>query len=160
LRARCHRASPATRVTPDVVRYTGFMKRRRGLWILIGMACLLAVGVGWLAWPEDELSAMMRFHPRVRIYDPPGWPPHVAVTEHLFFASPAAVLASIPRSKLIQDPHAPRYLIDLPSGQQASFWRGESLVFGDGASCQVDTYPDERPWYQRSWATIKQRLGL
>ncbi|MFI5385994.1 MAG: hypothetical protein ACHQ50_07720 [Fimbriimonadales bacterium] len=126
------------------------MMSRKRLWIAVGALCALAVGVAYLARPEDELAAMMRLHPTIENLG-------LEATAFTFPSGSTHVLASIPGPRvpypLIHD-HAPLLEIILPSGRIGDFYSGKH------GTCQFVINGPDAPWYQRAWSTIKHRLGL
>ncbi|MFI5384832.1 MAG: hypothetical protein ACHQ50_01820 [Fimbriimonadales bacterium] len=134
------------------------MRSRKRVWIGLGALCALALGIGWLARPEDELAGVMRFHPRSQ--DAPGIDlatrATFGATLFTFTASPREVVAAVPGHKELR---WGGIQIVLPSGRRSKFIEGSSASQA-GETCALLVCDDPRPWYQRAWSRMRYRLGL
>ncbi|MFI5384831.1 MAG: hypothetical protein ACHQ50_01815 [Fimbriimonadales bacterium] len=144
------------------------MRSRKRLWIAVGALCALALGIGWLARPEDELAGVMRLHPRVKVDYEPNRPREIFLTEYDFWAPVAQVMAAVPGRKrpsgpigvMDSNPMGATYEIAVPSGRRVSLWDYRELETSDRSTCILLVFGDRRPWYQRAWSRMKYRLGL
>jgi hypothetical protein len=143
------------------------VKPRKWLWWIGGGTCVLAIALGYLVRPDDELAAMMQFHPSVQHSG------KSSATTYTFQSTPSSqVLASIPGKRLhlgaavyaARHPYGEIYSIDTPSGQHLLLYGfdrpGKTTGLEDARSCKVMVPIDNRPWHQRYWTVIKYRLGL
>lgn len=146
------------------------MKSRKWLWIGFGALCGLAVWVGWLARPEDELAGMMRLHPGDKPFRGGFFSRNDVATEYDFRASTASVLAALPGSKratgrqslvlMVPPLMSFTYEVRLPSGNVAMVADCSGSNTFEGTTCIAIVFASDRPWYERAWSTIKCRLGL
>lgn len=138
------------------------MKSRKRLCIAFGALCALAVLVGWLARPEDELAGIMQLHPTIEVRGNPNEGP--VDTVYSFRVSPFEVARAVHgriREPRVSGVGAPDASLELRNGRFLDVLNLSSHTHRpDGIKCVVYYQPDDWPWYDRAWATIKYRLGL
>jgi hypothetical protein len=136
------------------------VRRRKWLVWTFGIVCALALGLGFLARPEDELAGIRRLRPTTKPYkDPfseldPG--DRVPGTEYDFVSDPSVVKAALPGTWYAgKHPHN-TFAFQLPSGR-----RGIFTILDSGAkptTCTWLIFENPNPWYQQAWENIKHRL--
>lgn len=141
------------------------MKLRKWLWIGAGTLCAVALVMGYLARPANELGEVMRLHPTIldTKFSEQDIPDYEG-TWYVFSQSAAHVSKLIPgkRSKttrtVVIDTWNDVTPIELPDGRRARL--SESGGADPRTGCLLIVHSDNRPWYQKAWATLKSRLGL
>ena len=138
--------------------YTAGMGRRKTfLWVSIAFA-LLTAALRLLAVPIDPMAAVLRFKHRTE--------PATGVLRDVgelvpgrmyhFEDDPAKVLAAIPGKKTRVGGQTE---IMLPDGASAELVEWNSGT-GQPVTCTLLLFDDRRHWYQRSWSTLRSRLGF
>jgi len=143
--------------------YTEGMKSRKWLWGTVAGFCLLALCVGYLARPEDELASLRELrHTEEFVVPVKPFPPR---TDFDFMVDPSVVMANLP---LPPNSTPDQFLASRRKGHAFTFRSGTRFMFfvdtpdfpGGGVTCGLAVYADSRPWYQRAWSMIKYRLGF
>jgi hypothetical protein len=125
---------------------------------------LLALGLGWLARPEDEYAGLRALHPREEVIIDQfarGLPPS---TRRVFsFTVPServvAIVKSFPQSPFT-GAHGSWSGWDFPSGNSMGMIIDERPSPGK-ETCWVTVFENPPgPWYQVAWQSLKRRLGI
>lgn len=134
------------------------MRSRRRLWIGFGALCALAVGIAYLAPPDDEFALIHRLSPH-----------ESSDSEYHIFSFDApidrvcdAVEASAAQKEAFHQVRPGQQVLivlHLPGRKHATLF-GPYPQGKNGPTCEVWITGDDRSWYQRAWSTFKYRLGL
>lgn len=150
--------------------------RRRLWWCVLGTCIVLAIGVGFLARPEDELAWVAAYHPKVDIVANPGG---TLTTSYGFGVLPVVIAAELSRYRPVHHGMFPAWQsFELPSGRKAIIVeqidlrvRGESKDPVSGVltatedpprwvKCRLNVEEPLIPWYAIAWNNLKRRFGL
>jgi hypothetical protein len=134
------------------------MRRRKWLWIGSAALCAIPVVVGYLARPEDELSAALQLQPVVLegvTYSPLYRP----CTSYTFRAPLSLLLSRLPGEMMLtRYSRLTHYEIRLPSGRWGFV---EEPPPGEPITLYLWTRARaEPPWYTQAWVTLKHHLGF
>ncbi|MFI5385993.1 MAG: hypothetical protein ACHQ50_07715 [Fimbriimonadales bacterium] len=134
------------------------MRSRKRFWIAIGALCALAIAIGYLARPEDELAGLRSLNPKEEVrYDSP----ERRELTFSFHAPPEVVLTKLPGVKGAQGtPYISNVMYSLPSKDSFILVSGQDWNRNTGSTCIVDFFEWKRSWTERAWSAIKHRLGL
>jgi len=143
--------------------YNVAVARKRWLWAAFGGLCILSVGIGWLARPEDPYAALRPFHPDEDFFRDDLSVSNIGIEGlgdsglrfFYFQADPALV-------RRVLKPASTAGHFRLPSGREVVFEElGPYSVKYEYATCEIWAHESgEHPWPERAWVAIKHRLGL